>query len=149
ESKNCPSLKTVISLSEDKKEYAGCFNFSDVIDSGMNYSHTEINRLIGDVNPEDPSYILFTSGSTAFPKPVLRSHGSNVGIAYYISGETNSGDIVLGYQSFYHVGGCIYATLGSALFGTSIALMEYFEPGEALKIIEQEKVTKIGGFETH
>lgn len=149
ESKNLPNLKTVISLSEDRKEYTGFFDFNDVINSGMNYSHAEINKLIEYVKPEDPSYILFTSGSTAFPKPVLRSHGSNIGIAYYMNSDTHFDDVLLGYQPFYHVGGCIYATLGSALFGASIILMEYFEPEKALRFIESEKVTKIGGFETH
>ncbi len=59
-----------------------------------------IFQLIHDIKPDDTSYILFTSGSTAFPKPVLRSHGSNIGIAHYISPDLREEDIYLHYLSY-------------------------------------------------
>ncbi|WP_077213290.1 class I adenylate-forming enzyme family protein [Bacillus dakarensis] len=149
---NCPDLSTIISFSPKGNEYPGCYNLKDIMKSGINYSKREIDQYINSVTPEDTSHILFTSGSTAFPKPVLRSHGSNMGIAYFLY-KNNYGitteDTILGAATFYHVGGCVYLTLGSITVGSRIALMEYFEPEGALRLIETEKVTSMGGFDTH
>lgn len=149
QSDKCPQLKTIISISREKQGYSGCYDYDDVLKSGINYSSEKIDRLINDIQPEDTSYMLFTSGSTAFPKPVLRSHGSNVGIAHYISPDLRQDDVFLHYFPLYHVAGCIYIGLGSALKGACIVLMESFDPTEALRLIEKEKITHIGGFDTH
>lgn len=149
ESKQCPTLKTIITFSTSKKTYPSFYDFEDVLNSGVNYNERSIDELIDNVKPDDISYILFTSGSTGYPKPVLRSNISNVGIAHHMNNGINEKDIVLGYLPFYHIAGCIYIGLGAALKGSTIILMEHFDPEEALKQIEVEKVTQIGGFDTH
>lgn len=144
-----PNLRNVITISENDNAYEGCFNYRDILQSGIHYTDAEINHLIEQIKPEDPSYILYTSGSTAFPKPVIRSHGSNVGIAHYMSPEMDENSVMLGQLPFYHIAGCVYITLGTALKGASVVLMEFFDPTEALRLIETEKITTLGGFDTH
>lgn len=147
-----PDLRTVITLSPAGREHPGCFDFHQVLRSGAGYREARLDEWHAALSPRDPSYILFTSGSTAFPKPALRDHGSNVGIAHYLYGEAfraGPGDVMLGLSPFYHVGGCIYVTLGSALAGACVVLPDFFEPGEALRLIREEGITCMGGFDTH
>lgn len=151
-SQEYPCLRTVITLSPEGREHAGCFDFDQVLRSGARYQEREIEAWHNRLEPQDPSYILFTSGSTAFPKPALRSHGSNVALAHHLYSacfRTRPEDVMLGLSPFYHVGGCIYTTLGNGLAGACVVLMDFFEPGEALRLIREEGVTCLGGFDTH
>lgn len=149
ESKLLPQLEMVISISEEGHSYAGCFSYEDILHASIKYDQEKLEHLIDHVMPDDTSFILFTSGSTAFPKPVLRSHGSNIGIAHYISPDLKQEDSYLHYLPFYHIAGCVYIALGSVLKGACIVLMESFHPTEALRLIEAEKITHMGGFDTH
>lgn len=149
EAESCPRLETVISISKGQHSHAGCFDYEDILHASVKYNTEKTEYLINNVMPDDTAYILFTSGSTAFPKPVLRSHGSNIGIAHYISPDLTQDDIFIHYLPFYHIAGCVYIALGSALKGACIVLMESFNPSEALKLIEEEKITHLGGFDTH
>ncbi|MBI5968345.1 MAG: acyl--CoA ligase, partial [Deltaproteobacteria bacterium] len=93
-----------------------------------------------------------TSGSTAFPKGALRNHRSLIGIAHYLIDEAlhiSEVDRLLSYFPFYHIAGCVYLVLGAHLKGSTLYLMEAFEPEEALRLVDQEKITFLGGFETH
>jgi len=151
-SQRFPHLKTVVTLSPAGSTHDGCFDFNDVMHSGAHVRPSEVEAWFARLSPSAPSYILFTSGSTAFPKPALRSHGSNVAIAGHLYQSTfrmKPGDRQLGMSPFYHVGGCIYTTLGNALFGATTVLMDYFEAGHALKLIREEGITCMGGFDTH
>lgn len=147
-----PRLETVVSIDAGDRRSPGCFSLQDLMHAGQAYQQEEVDHWHRCISPEDTSYILFTSGSTAFPKPAMRSHGSNVGIAHHVysaSFRLGPDDAVLGLSPFYHVGGCIYTTLGTALAGARLVLMPFFEAGEALRLIQQENVTCLGGFDTH
>src|SRR5699024_4410742 len=117
----CLNLRNVISISDSGYIYDGCFNYEDILRSGIRYTSREIDQLIEQIKPEDHSYILYTYENS----------------------------IMLGQLPFYHVAGCVYITLGTAIRGATVVMMEYFDPTEALRLIEEEKITTLGGFDTH
>ncbi len=152
QSETFPKLDTVIAVSREDVRYPGTVAFHDLMRAGAAYQPSAIDAWIDSLTPDAAAYILFTSGSTAFPKPALRAHGSSVGIASHLYAQCfamEPDDVMMGYSPFYHVGGCIYVTLGTALAGACIALLEYFEPGEVLRTIREEGVTCMSGFDTH
>jgi fatty-acyl-CoA synthase len=109
-------------------------------------------RLSSEVSSEDLAFILYTSGTTAFPKGAMRTQGSCLGMAYYMTTvpfRLTEQDLMLVFSPFFHIGGCIYNTLGSHLSGCPILLMKSFDPGQALELIHKYRVTFLGGFETH
>lgn len=85
--------------------------------------------------------ILYTSGTTSRPKGVVLTHGN------YLADFSNCASVVqpdrdgvnLQVSPLYHAA-CIHTFFHLAHGGATI-LIEKFEPGEALRLIEQEKAT--------
>lgn len=100
--------------------------------------------------PEDEALLLLTSGTTSFPKPVIHTHESMLcGICNYADGlEATQSDTFLHTTPNYHVGGIISMCIPIIRGGTS-RLMNWFDPGEAMRLIESDPVTLFWGFDTH
>ncbi len=96
-----------------------------------------------------PLAILYTSGTMGKPKGVVLSHESLVGNAM-LTGEAltlQSGERVLGALPLFHVFG-VSVAVGAIAFGATLVLQETFNPGEALVLMERERVTVCHGVPT-
>ncbi|MFD0693531.1 class I adenylate-forming enzyme family protein [Paenibacillus sp. GCM10027628] len=91
----------------------------------------------------DPLAILYTSGSTGFPKGVVLSH-QNI---CYTSTITSDGlactpnDVFLVPVPLFHVFGLVSCLICSIVCRGRMVLMERYYANTALALIEQEKVT--------
>ncbi len=94
--------------------------------------------------------IIYTSGSTAAPKGAMHTHET-------LDAELRSlrqvhglgpGDRVLMPSPLTHISGVIHGILAPALLGTSVVLMDRWEPGAALEHIEAHQVTYMVGAPT-
>jgi fatty-acyl-CoA synthase len=101
-------------------------------------------------SPDDDGLLLLTSGTTSFPKPVIHTHQSMLcGICNYADGlEAGDTDTFLLTTPNYHVGGIISMCIPIIRGGTS-RLMHWFDPEEAMRLIESDPVTLFWGFDTH
>ncbi|MHB8828781.1 MAG: AMP-binding protein, partial [Syntrophales bacterium] len=79
-----PLLQRIICFSPEKLRFPFCHDFYEVMDSGWGFPEKEIDNLIETTQPGDPCNILFTSGSTAFPKGVVHVHKSLLGIGVHL-----------------------------------------------------------------
>src|SRR5207244_12411509 len=102
------------------------------------------------VDPDATVLILYTSGTTGFPKGVMHSHniqrtiidaGSRMGIT--------PRDVILMYLPLFHVFGLYEGLLMSVATGARMVLTTLVDPGEILRLIEQGGATIITGFDTH
>jgi cyclohexanecarboxylate-CoA ligase len=99
------------------------------------------------VSGSDPFLLMYTSGTTADPKGVVHTHDT---LGYELRslaavhglGET---DTVLMPSPLTHISGLIHAVLAPFLLGSRAVLMDGWEPGRALEIIERESVTYMVG----
>jgi len=100
--------------------------------------------------PDDVVMMILTSGSTSFPKPALHTHESILcGAAHYADGlEVTVEDVFLHMMPNYHVGSIATALL-TLMRGARLELLEFFEPAETLRRIEESAATLIWGFDTH
>jgi fatty-acyl-CoA synthase len=98
-----------------------------------------------EVAPEDPCLLLYTSGTTGFPKGALLSHRGVLHDAFHM-GERQCftpDDRLLLAPPLFHVFGCVNGVVGILTHGASLVLQEVFEPGESLALIERHGCTAI------
>jgi len=147
-----PKVKSVIVRSFTGKRYAGTITFEDIVHSGQQRDDVLIKNFMDDRRSDDMAFIMYTSGTTAFPKGALRTQGSALGIGYYLTPHASrltAGDVGISASPFFHIGGCIYNVLGYHLSGCTFVLLKVFDPGKMLELIGRCKVTTIMGFDTH
>ena len=110
----------------------------------------ELLRRSRAVDPDGTAYIMYTSGTTGFPKGVM--HGHNV-IRNVLDNANRFGittaDAILDYLPLFHAFAVYTALLTSPATGARHILMPLFDAGEALRLIEAERATIINGFDTH
>jgi long-chain acyl-CoA synthetase len=114
-----------------------------------------------DIAPEDDATIFYTSGTTGKPKGALGTHrnlvtnifSSGYGAAVSI---LRRGDEIpepqprtmLTVIPLFHVTACSAGLMGLVASGSKTIFMRRWEPEEAMKIIEREKVNATGGVPT-
>ena len=96
------------------------------------------------VSERDPSFIIFTAGTTGEPKGVVLTHGNHIWntLNYTAALAMTPADIELAPTPLFHS-----STLGRVftyLFnGTTFILCKKFDPAESLSIIQRHRVTAI------
>jgi acyl-CoA synthetase len=97
-------------------------------------------------DPAGPALIAFTSGTTSAPKGVIHSHRSLVCESRQLSGQIRSiGDNQLIATPVGHFIGMLGALLIPVLNGASVHLVDNWDPGEVLALMEREGLTLGGG----
>ncbi len=94
---------------------------------------------------DDPALILYTSGSTSYPKAVPLSHAATIENAYNIGerqGLTPSDRVLLSPPLFWSYGSA-NAMCATLTHGATLVLQERFEPAQALDLIERHRCTAI------
>jgi len=95
------------------------------------------------VVPADPATVFFTSGTTAEPKGVVHVHRALRRAAEDIARVLGleAADRTWGYLPFFFTGGLVAVALATLVRGAAVVLQEVFEPGETLRLLEEERCT--------
>ena len=100
-----------------------------------------------DVQPDALAIMLFTSGTAGSPKAAMLSHGnllSNLNQLALVR-KLDGTDVVFGVLPLFHIFG-LNVVLGYSLMrGSSVVLVERFDPMTAVETIRDRKVTLIPG----
>jgi acyl-CoA synthetase (AMP-forming)/AMP-acid ligase II len=114
-----------------------------------------------DIEPEDEATIFYTSGTTGKPKGALGTHrnlvtnifssGYNAACAALRRGEeppSPAHKVGLNVIPLFHVTACSAGLMGNVAAGNTMVYMRKWDPVEAFKLIEREKVNATGGVPT-
>jgi fatty-acyl-CoA synthase len=139
-----PLLKNIIICGE-RKFAKGIRTFNEVLQLGNDpLFDIELTKAALLVNPDDIVCHLYTSGTTGPPKAVMNSHRGWL-IQFYLVispdylGITEN-DRILGALIFSGGMGIAQVPI-SMLAGATLVIMETFDAEEALKIIQDERIT--------
>lgn len=98
-------------------------------------------RALPVVRPTDTIQIQYTSGTTGFPKGACLHHRGVINAARYIAlrSECRDGGVWVNAMPMFHIGGAIVKELGAFALRGTFVLMQGFDPGLMLELIESER----------
>ncbi|SMF25622.1 AMP-binding protein [Desulfovibrio gilichinskyi] len=143
-----PDLKRVFFLGQEK--HRGMYSMPEVINLAAVTSDEEYEERQASLNPHDVINMQYTSGTTGFPKGVQLTHYNIANNGYWIGenqGFTSNDRLCLPVPLF-HCFGCVLGVLAAVNHGTTLVILEGFDPLLVMASIDQEKCTALYGVPT-
>lgn len=104
----------------------------------------EPEEIFTDVDDNDPTIVIYTSGTTALPKGVVLT---NLGMSVYVTNTVAPADpgaeevdVLLVSVPYYHVAGAT-TMLSSVWGGRKMVILPQFDPGAWLTAVQEHHVT--------
>jgi fatty-acyl-CoA synthase len=142
-----PELDAIVSIG-DPAEHAT--PFMEFMAGRQSVEDAEIDRRRDAVIYDQPTIIVYTSGTTGHPKGAVHSHRilrNECSIAEWM--DIGPDSRIMGHMPFFHVAGGFTGILPALISGAALVLMDHWDPGAALQLIERERVTSFSGIPTH
>jgi len=143
-------LETLVMIDGESDEFES-ITFDEAYEKGKDWREDDayLERKEG-TEPDDVTFILYTSGTTGKPKGVMLSHYQIVKNAHdqgEILETTEEDKLVIPVPFTHCFGNVMSITLMTVFGGTMIPLVE-FEPHKALELVDKEEATMIHGVPT-
>jgi acyl-CoA synthetase (AMP-forming)/AMP-acid ligase II len=126
---------------------AGTDSWDEFLAGGTDAAATEVDRRSAAIGPEDPSDILFTSGTTGFPKGVVQTHGRTLCVAadWVVMTGLNAEDRYLMVNPYFHMFGLKAGILAAVCAGATMLPQAVFDPEVVLSVVAGEGITVLPG----
>ena len=125
-------------------------SLAEFLERGSSVATTTVEARCAAVGPEDLCDIMFTSGTTGIAKGVMMNHGQTLEQfdAWCDFAGLREGDRYLIANPFFHMFGYKAGWLACLLRGATNLPLAVFDVEEALRLIEQERITMFPGAPT-
>lgn len=146
----CPSVHSVITLDTVAPADESVTGYDALLADGETVPESEIDARIAAQSPEDVVDILFTSGTTGFPKGAMVTHRSNllVDLAWCDMAGLRRGDRYLLINPFFHSFGYRAGIFTCLIRRATMVPMAVFDAVQTMSLIERERITVFPGAPT-
>ena len=147
-SEKYPYLKHIIHVGQEK--HRGMYNTNELLLLGMNYDDEEYQKVKDSVTQHDVINMQYTSGTEGFPKGVMLTSRNIVNDGYYIGENMNytADDKLLLQVPLFHCFGTVLGVMACITHGSTMVVLEEYDPLLAISSIQKEKCTSIYGVPT-
>ena len=143
-----PALEHTILLSGDPD--GSSISFDDFLTRGRAVTDAELDARVKSIGSDDPSDVVYTSGTTGNPKGVVMTHGQT--LRAYLDwcdfADLRPGDRYLIVNPFFHIFGYKAGCLASLMRGATIFPLAVFDPAVVLELVERERIAVLPGAPT-
>jgi acyl-CoA synthetase (AMP-forming)/AMP-acid ligase II len=121
-------------------EADGMINYDKLIESG-----SPEDKTFSEVKDDDTAFLMFTAGTTGFPKGVPQDHNA---YSSYVLTNVDPPDMMAPVETnvlcmpLYHVAG-MQALMAGIYGGRTIALMRQFDEKDWFETVQNEKATRV------
>ncbi|HEY5467106.1 MAG TPA: AMP-binding protein, partial [Clostridia bacterium] len=146
-SERLPTLRTVVNFSSDQP---GCYTWDDVLAKADSVPAARLDEIAATISAHDVVNMMYTSGTTGFPKGVMLTHYNLINNGKCIGDcmDFSTADKLLIPVPFFHCFGIVLAVMASITHGTTMVPLEYFQPVNVLRAIREERCTAMHGVPT-
>ena len=143
-SEKFPELRNVVYIGQEKLR--GMYNTSEL----MKLGDDELERAKSRVDCHDEINMQYTSGTTGFPKGVmLTSHNIlNNGLTIGDRMHFTAADRLLICVPLFHCFGCVLGVCSVITHGSTMVMVEDFDPLKVLASVHRERCTALHGVPT-
>jgi acyl-CoA synthetase (AMP-forming)/AMP-acid ligase II len=145
-----PALEIVVLTRGRARPTTHAVDWADFLGRATPAARQEVERRSAALGPEDPSDILFTSGTTGVPKGVVMTHGRTLTVAsdWVAMSGLRAGDVYLQVNPYFHMFGLKAGILASVVAGATMLPEAVFDVDAVLARVEGERVTVLPGAPT-
>lgn len=143
-----PELRNVVYIGQEKQR--GMYNTAELILMGSHLDDSALNEARSKTDCHQEVNMQYTSGTTGFPKGVMLTHHNilNDGLATGDFMGFTPEDKLLTCVPLFHCFGCVLALCAVITHGSTMVMVEDFDPLKVLASIHKERCTILYGVPT-
>jgi fatty-acyl-CoA synthase len=137
-----PQLRHVYDV-DGGEAHGACAPVASLLDAGTGIADDVLDAAVAAITPADDAVIIYTSGTTELPKGVLHAHRSPALQSWRFASRQRllPGDRVYSAFPFFWTAGFAMVMGSTLAAGGCLCVAETFSAEEALRTMQDEKVT--------
>ncbi|GHU65039.1 AMP-binding protein [Clostridia bacterium] len=145
-----PCLKNVVYIGNAEDTPAGFRHFDEFYELAEQVPPEALAQRKAELQSHDTISMIYTSGTTGFPKGVMLTHFNLVNNGYGMGDRMRftENDRLLIVVPLFHCFGCVLGVMSCLTHGTTMVLMERFQPVREMEMLVSEKCTAVHGVPT-